>query len=460
LNGAITGLASQASTALASVSATLYSNVTALRSDTETASASLYEGLTALRSDTETASASLYEGLTALRSDTETASASLYEGLTALRSDTETASASLYEGLTALRSDTETASASLYEGLTALRSDTETASASLYEGLTALRSDTETASASLYEGLTALRSDTETASASLYEGLTALRSDTETASASLYEGLTALRSDTETASASLYSSLTSLHNELTTSYVTLTSDQTISGHKTFTNLVQLSAATGITMVDTDDSTHLATTAFVKSVSLDQLTAPRGDVDFNDKTLTNLHAPDQDTDAATKAYVDAAVTGINIHQAAKAGTVADLDASYDSEALTLTFTGDVQSVGGTVTALSGVDGVDLVVGDRVLVKDQTDQTENGVYEVSSLNNGIDEIVLIRSSDYNNNIFGEARAGDFIFVVAGTVNASAGFVQTIISVIPCEFTVLISSIQIQDSFLIRKTCSSNE
>ena len=68
--------------------------------------------------------------------------------------------------------------------------------------------------------------------------------------------------------------------------------------------------------------------------------------------------------ATKNYVDQAVAGLRTRIIAEAATTANVNLTNGLEA------GD------------SIDGVTLVAGDRVLVKDQTDATENGLY-ISSI-----------------------------------------------------------------------------
>jgi hypothetical protein len=120
------------------------------------------------------------------------------------------------------------------------------------------------------------------------------------------------------------------------------------------------------------------------------------------TVTLPGAPTSDLHAATKAYVDAATSGLNVHASVKAATTANIALSTDLE------NGDT------------LDGVTLATGNRVLVKNQTDKTENGIYVVKI--SGTPD----RADDYNS--AGEVDAGDFIFVEAGTTNAKTGYVQT--------------------------------
>jgi len=70
----------------------------------------------------------------------------------------------------------------------------------------------------------------------------------------------------------------------------------------------------------------------------------------------------------------------------------------------------------LSGLQTIDGQVLVAGDRVLVKDQTNSRQNGLYIVSA---GDWE----RASDANTSA--DLRAGSYVFVAAGTVNGGQGF-----------------------------------
>ena len=113
-----------------------------------------------------------------------------------------------------------------------------------------------------------------------------------------------------------------------------------------------------------------------------------------------------TDAAhiaTKGYVDAARQGLDVKQSVRAATVGAINISADLEA------GDL------------IDGVTLVAGDRVLVKDQSTATENGIYVAVASG------AASRSSDANGTAdTGELKPGTFTFVEEGTVNSDKGFV----------------------------------
>ena len=119
-------------------------------------------------------------------------------------------------------------------------------------------------------------------------------------------------------------------------------------------------------------------------------------------VVNLGAPINSTDAATKAYVDSVSEGLHIHEAAQAATTANVDLSTALE------NGDV------------VDGVTLATGNRVLVKNQTNAAQNGIYVVQASG------AAVRATDFD--APAEVDGGDFIFVTGGTVNDNTGWVQT--------------------------------
>ncbi|HMA78524.1 MAG TPA: hypothetical protein VKP88_05350, partial [Candidatus Paceibacterota bacterium] len=137
-------------------------------------------------------------------------------------------------------------------------------------------------------------------------------------------------------------------------------------------------------------------AGVQTNTLDSLAAPVASVDLNNQKITGLASPTSDTDAANKGYVDAARSGLDVKQSVRAAT-----------------TGANINLTGTQT----IDGVALIAGDRILVKDQTDKSENGVYVVASS-------AWSRSDDADEP--SELNAGTFFFVEEGTDNADAGFV----------------------------------
>ena len=120
-------------------------------------------------------------------------------------------------------------------------------------------------------------------------------------------------------------------------------------------------------------------------------------------LTINGTPTSANHAATVAYVDAATAGLNVHDAVQAATTTNINLATDLE------NGDTLDT-----------NVTLATGMRVLVKNQTNKTQNGIYIVQASG------AAVRASDYNE--AGEVDAGDFVFVEAGFVNGKTGWVQT--------------------------------
>ena len=131
--------------------------------------------------------------------------------------------------------------------------------------------------------------------------------------------------------------------------------------------------------------------------LDQMAAPTGNVDLNSNKLTNVTDPTSAQDAATKAYVDAVKTGLDVKGSVKVTTTANI----------------------TLSGTQTIDGIAVSADERVLVKDQSTGSQNGIYDCKAG-------AWARSSDFDADT--EVTSGAFVFVEQGTVNADAGFVLT--------------------------------
>jgi len=113
-------------------------------------------------------------------------------------------------------------------------------------------------------------------------------------------------------------------------------------------------------------------------------------------------PTDPAHAATKGYVDAARSGLDVKASVRAATTAAINISADLE------NGDV------------IDGVTLATGDRVLVKHQSTASENGIYVVVASG------AASRATDADTSA--EVTTGMFTFVSEGTTNADSGWVLT--------------------------------
>ena len=142
------------------------------------------------------------------------------------------------------------------------------------------------------------------------------------------------------------------------------------------------------------------------------------------TVTGVPTPVNSSDAASKAYVDAVASNLNIKGSVQSASTINLPATYANGTggvgATLTNTG-------TLAAFM-LDGVAAVVGERVLVKNQTTALQNGVYTVTTVGSASVAWVLTRAPDSDNSINNAVTPGDFVFVSQGTTQANTGWTET--------------------------------
>ena len=140
---------------------------------------------------------------------------------------------------------------------------------------------------------------------------------------------------------------------------------------------------------------------VRTNRLDQMAAPTSAVSLNSQKITGLADPSADNDAANKKYVDGVAQGLDVKDSVVATTTAN---------------------GTLSTAFANgqsIDGVTLQTGDRILIKNQTTASQNGIYNVNASG------APSRATDMGT---GSNAAGAFVFVEQGTVNSENGFVCT--------------------------------
>ena len=169
----------------------------------------------------------------------------------------------------------------------------------------------------------------------------------------------------------------------------------------------VTAGADLAASDIPSLTHTKISDFddgVRTNRLDQMAAPTAAVSMGSQRITNVASPTQASDAVNKAYADALVNGLDIKESCRVAS-----------------TSAFPSLAGT--SAQTVDGVALANGDRILIKDQTTASQNGIYiyQVSGAT-----WAFTRATDANGN--DEVTAGCFTFIEEGSTNADSGYVLT--------------------------------
>lgn len=128
--------------------------------------------------------------------------------------------------------------------------------------------------------------------------------------------------------------------------------------------------------------------------------------------------------ATRAYVEATSSGLNWHDSVNQATTAVLP-------YTPTYSNGTAGVGATLTGASNarlqIDGINTTTNQRVLVKNQASDVQNGIYVVTNQGSASVPFVLTRVSDFDSSAgVGVISSGEAVYVVNGATNAGQGFV----------------------------------
>lgn len=207
--------------------------------------------------------------------------------------------------------------------------------------------------------------------------------------------------------------------------------------------------TGVLNVDDisiDGSTISSTTA-----NTDIILDPNGSgtVNVSNSRITGVAGPEDGTDAATKTYVDTAVSAaIHYHNPVRVESPTALTANYDN---------GVDGVGATLTGASEVliiDEITVALNDRVLIYTQANAAHNGVYYVSQVGvAGTTPWILTRTVDtdtYQASSSSDLGKGDAFYVKEGKTGAGELYVMTTTGTITFGSTAInfsqISSAQI--------------
>lgn len=136
---------------------------------------------------------------------------------------------------------------------------------------------------------------------------------------------------------------------------------------------------------------------VRANRLDQMAAPTASVGFNNQRATQAADPQSSTDLATMAYVDAVAQGLKPKAPARMATTEDI----------------------VLSGIQTLDGVNGIADDSVLVKDQANKEDNGIYLMKVG-------AWVRRDDADADA--EVLSGMFIFVSLGSTQAASGWVLT--------------------------------
>ena len=179
---------------------------------------------------------------------------------------------------------------------------------------------------------------------------------------------------------------------------------------------------GLTSLVVDDLTlngqSITTTASNKDINL----SPHGTGTIIVPSGYEDRAGFGDNSLANKTYVDQVAQGLDTKPSCKLATTGNLSATYSNGTAGVGATLTNSGTQGTLT----LDNTAANLNDRILVKDQTDATQNGIYTVTNVGGASTNWILTRASPEDQPA--ELTGGSFVFVEEGVLNANNGYTFT--------------------------------